>query len=90
MALPPKSKLQSNWTYNFSKGNLFTVYLVSLIELIEPKAVITNIDNSFKFSEVAKILEKKAIFIAVQNAKRYELLEFDYLYNKKKVKHNRF
>ena len=83
-------KIFRNIFKNFSKGNLFTAYLVSLIELIEPKVVITNIDNSFKFSEVAKILEKKMIFIAVQNAKRYELLEFDYLYNKKKVKHKHF
>ena len=81
-------KIFRNIFKNFSKGNLFTAYLVSLIELIEPKVVITNIDNSVKFSDVAKILEKKMIFIAVQNAKRYELLEFDYLYNTQKIKHN--
>ena len=73
---------------NYFKGNLFTVYLVSLVELIKPKAVITNIDNSLKFSDVAKILEKKTNFIAIQGAARYDLLEFNYLYNTKKIKHN--
>jgi len=73
---------------NFSKGNLFTVYLVSLIEIIKPKVVITSIDNSFKFSQVAKILEKKTNFIAIQNATRIDYLEWDYYYKKKKLKKN--
>jgi len=73
---------------NYSKGNLFTVYLISLIELIRPRIVITNIDNSFKFSDLAKILEKKTNFIAIQNASRIDLLQFNYLYNTKKIKHN--
>ena len=81
-------KIFRNIFKNFSKGNLFTAYLVSLIELIEPKVVITNIDNSVKFSDVAKILEKKITFIAIQNAARYELLELDYLYRTKKIKKN--
>ena len=73
---------------NYFKGNLFTVYLTSLIELIEPKVVITNIDNSLKFSDVAKILEKKTNFIAIQNASRNDLLQFKYLYNTKKINHD--
>ena len=81
-------KIFRNIFKNFSKGNLFTAYLISLIELIRPKVVITNIDNSFKFSDVAKILEKKTNFIAIQNASRGDLLQLDYLYNAKKVKHN--
>ena len=52
-------KIFKNVIKNYSKGNLFTVYLTALIELISPKVVITNIDNSLKFSDVAKILEKK-------------------------------
>ena len=55
---------------NYFKGNFFTVYLISLIELIRPKVVITNIDNSFKFSDVARILEEKINFISIQNASR--------------------
>jgi surface carbohydrate biosynthesis protein len=73
---------------NYYKGNLLTVYLVSLIELIKPKVVITTIDNSFKFSDVAKILEKKTNFIAIQNASRHDLLEFDYFYKNKTMKSN--
>ena len=73
---------------NYFKGNLFTVYLISLIELIRPKVVITNIDNSFKFSDVARILEEKTNFIAIQNATRGDLLDFNYLYKTKKIKHN--
>ena len=73
---------------NYFKGNLFTVYLISLIELIRPKVVITNIDNSLKFSDVAKILEKKTNFIAIQNASRGDLLAHNYFYNTKQTKHN--
>ncbi len=40
-------------------GNLMTSYLVSLLEVIKPKVVLTFIDNSFKFSDLAKLLEKK-------------------------------
>ena len=42
---------------NFHSGNIFTVYLLSLLEIIKPKVVITKIDNSFKFSELARICE---------------------------------
>ena len=74
---------------NFFKGNLLTVYFISLIELIKPKVVITNIDNSLKFSEVAKILEEKTNFIAIQNGPRYDFLDWDYLHRTKKMKYNR-
>ena len=52
--------------------NLFTCYLISLIKIIKPKIIITAIDNSFKFSEIAKVLHKKIVFIAVQNASRHD------------------
>ena len=81
-------KILKKFFYNYFKGNLFSVYLISLIELIKPKVVVTNIDNSFKFSDIAKILEEKINFIAIQNASRHDLLEFNYLYNTKKIKHN--
>jgi len=70
---------------NIFKGDLWTVYLVSLIEIIKPKIVVTFIDNSFKFYNVAKILEDKAKFIAIQNAARYDLKETSTLYNSKKI-----
>ena len=50
------------------KGSIMTSYLVSMLEIINPKIVITFIDTSFKFSEIARILEKKMHFVAIQNA----------------------
>ena len=73
---------------NYFKGNLFTVYLISLIELINPKVVITTIDISFKFSEIAKILDEKINFIAIQNALTHDFLDWNYLYETKKIKQN--
>ena len=64
-------------------GNLMTSYLVSLLEVIKPKVVLTFIDNSFKFSDLAKLLEKKIKFIAIQNAYRFDIIENDYLFKKK-------
>ncbi len=67
------------------KGNLFSSYITSLIILSKPKIVFTFIDNSFKFSEIAKSfkkINKKIKFIALQNGARYEPLEYEYLYNK--------
>lgn len=34
------------------RGNVMTAYLVSLLEIIKPKIVITNIHNSLKFFDV--------------------------------------
>ena len=67
------------------RGNAMTAYLVSLLEIIEPKIVITNIHNSLKFFDVAKILEKKMIFIAIQNGAQYEIKKYKHLYKIKKT-----
>ena len=67
---------------NFS-GNLMTSYLTALIEVINPKIVITFIDNSFKFSEVAKKLHTKIHFLAIQNAYRIDIGEYKHRYKKK-------
>jgi len=64
-------------------GNIMTAYLVSLIEVMSPKVVLTFIDNSLKFFDVAKILEKKIHFLAIQNAARLDLKQYKYLYEKK-------
>ena len=63
-------------------GNIMTAYLVSLLEVIRPKVVLTNIDNSFKFFDLAKILDKKMNFVAIQGAVRHDLVEHKYLYEK--------
>ena len=55
---------------------MHTIYLFTLLEKINPKIVITSIDNSLKFAELAKLLSKKIKFAAIQNANR-----FDYMHN---------
>ena len=67
-------------------GNIMTAYLVSLLEIIRPKVVLTNIDNSLKFFDLAKILDKKMNFVAIQNAARFDLIEYKYLYKKNIIK----
>jgi surface carbohydrate biosynthesis protein len=45
-------------------------YFISLIDQINPKFVITTIDNSITFSILAKYFENKIKFIPIQNATR--------------------
>ena len=60
----------------YFKYNFFTSYLISLIRIIKPKIILTTIDNSWKFHEIAEYLSKDKIdFIAIQNAARYDLQE---------------
>lgn len=73
----------------FYRGNILSSYLISIIFIIKPKVVITYIDNSLKFSEIAlrfKKIDKRIKFIAVQNGSRYEILENKYLFKKKLIK----
>ena len=53
------------------KGNIVTAYFVSILEVISPKVVITFIDRSYKFSDVARLLFNKMQFFAVQNGSTY-------------------
>ena len=64
-------------------------YLISIIYIINPKVVITYIDNSLKFSELAlrfKKINKRIKFIAVQNGSRYEILENQFLFKNNIIK----
>jgi surface carbohydrate biosynthesis protein len=70
------------------RGNIFDAYLISLIEVINPKVIITFIDNSFRFYKFAKILEKKYTFLAIQNGARYEHKTISYLIKEKIIKPN--
>ena len=73
-------------TFLFFRGNLLSSYLIALIKIIKPKVVLTYIDNSLKFSEVAfrfQKIDKDVKFIALQNGARYEILENEYLFKKK-------
>ena len=55
---------------NFFKRTLKQNYLAALIEIISPKFVITQIDNSVDFYLTARIFKNRIKFIAVQNANR--------------------
>ena len=68
--------------------NLATTYFISLLKTIKPKIVITYSDNSYKFSELDKILNKKIKFFKIQNAFRLDVLENHILFKKKLIKHN--
>ena len=70
------------------RGNVLTAYLVSLLEIIQPKLVMTNIDNSLKFFDLARILDKEINFVGIQNAARYDLKEQRYKYITRRDKIN--
>ena len=62
-----------------------TAYLSSLLEIVRPKVVLTNIDNSLKFFDIAKILDNKINFVAIQNGICYDLKKHKHLYKVKKI-----
>ena len=57
---------------NFYKRSLKENYIKILLEKINPKTVITLIDNSVEFFKISKLLSNKIKFIAIQNSQRYE------------------
>ena len=69
----------------FKNRNIHTIYLYTLINLIKPKVIITSICNSGKFHELAKLLNKKVFFLAVQNASRSSDFRRDLHRYKKKI-----
>ena len=75
-----------NFIKNY-KSNISTAYFLTLLDIIRPKVVFTFIDNSFKFSELAKLKNHKIKFIALQNGARYEHKEYEYLYKNKIIKY---
>ncbi len=78
-------KYYIKYFFKYDKGIVMTAYLSSLLEIINPKVVITKIDNSFKFFDIAKIFDNKINFVAIQNGARYDLLQHKHLYKVKKA-----
>ena len=74
--------------YILNGQKFFTAYLASVIKYINPKVAITFIDNSFKFSDLAKILHKDYPFIAVQQSSRYDFARHKYELKRKLRKEN--
>ena len=60
--------------------NIWTAYLIALIEYVSPKVIITWSDNSLKFFEIAKILDGKINFFAIQNGARYDFNRYKHQY----------
>lgn len=73
------------------KPNFFLqdIYFLSVIEFLEPKLVLTFIDNSLQFSKLCKVNKSEKInFLAIQNGTRLEWREQDFLFKKKLIKKN--
>ena len=69
--------------------SLHTIYLVTIINFINPKVIITSICNSGKFHDLARLLDKRITFLAVQNASRSSDYRRDlHRYKKKITKRN--
>lgn len=66
-------------------GSLSNAYILSLLEIINPKVVLTRVDNSIKFSEIAKICETKYVFVAIQSAARTDYTWQNFFYKTKKI-----
>lgn len=67
---------------NFFKQSIKVNYLIILIRILDPKIVVTLIDNSIDFYIIAKIFKKSNIsFIALQNAYRDDLYLKDLFIN---------
>ena len=60
---------------NIFQRSITVNYFISLINQINPKFVITTIDNSVTFSILTKYFENKINFVAIQNATRGELYD---------------
>ena len=58
--------------------NLSNLYFYTFIKLIKPKVVITSIDNSSQFHQLAKLLHDEIVFFAIQNANRLDYLNNEY------------
>ena len=68
----------------FYNGNFMSSYLKGMITIINPKNVVTFIDNSEKFFELANFFKNRITFNAIQNGARYEVKENNYIFKQKK------
>ena len=67
--------------FNFFKRKIKINYLIALINIIDPKLVLTYVDNSQDFHTLSKFFNKKKKFLAIQNATRA-----DYFYSNQNEK----
>ena len=67
------------------KGSFWSSYLISLIEIVSPKVVLTYIDNSLNFIKLQKIMEKKLNSSQFKNGARYDLNKIKYKLEKQLI-----
>ena len=65
-----------------NKLNLNSLYCYALIRIINPKVVITTIDNSVQFFQISKLLERYYFIMVIQNANRLDYYREDYRFKK--------
>ena len=65
-------------TLNRKRISLSNLYLYTIIKLVKPKVIITSVDNSLQFHQLAKLLHEKIVFFAIQNANRLDYLNNEY------------
>ena len=79
--IPPKDVYVSTslvvnlFISQFKKESLLACYYKSLFRAVNPKIVVTFIDNSKRFYDIARIDYHNRRYLAVQNASRYDVLE---------------
>ena len=72
-----------NFILNYKNLLIQDIYLITIIQIIKPKVVLTFIDNSIQFSKLSKINKNKNIkFIALQNGSRIQWHEQFFLFKK--------
>lgn len=59
------------------------LYFCALIKSINPKVIITSVDNSVQFFLISKLLENYYFIMAIQNANRLDYYREDYKFKKK-------
>ena len=65
------------------KLNIVYLYYYTLIKLINPRIIITTIDNSTQLHQLAKVMNKSYFFIFIQNARRLDYESENYKFKNK-------
>ena len=66
-----------------NKLNLNTLYFYALIRIINPKVIITSIDNSVQFFQISKLLETYYFIMSIQKHNSLAYTISDYRFKKK-------
>lgn len=82
-------KFLLNLYLNYNSLLLQDIYLITIIQVIKPKVVLTFIDNSIQFSKLSRANKDKEIkFIALQNGARLQWQEQFFLFKNNLIDRN--